>query len=278
MSRKRYINSKISTDHAVNQLAQKYGDFAALLYTWMIPHASDDATLTGDPEELLWIVAPGRRDKTPEDVTAAVEGMIALRLLVRCEGDRLLAFPSSSFYRYQAYIKVESRAPERRITLAENGGNQRSSAEKGVTFPVPVPFTDPVIPLTGDAPASADEPVSESVPIPITSKPKPDRVADVKAAIKAIGAAIPLTVTEQDKRAIRGCNAAPALIADAYHAVYCGDWGDGWLRENLCLTAVIKRLAGYETSKRAPPKAANGRSPPTATIGSFPTDFDGGQP
>ena len=38
MARRRYISTNISTDPKVNILAEKYGDFAALLYTWMIPH------------------------------------------------------------------------------------------------------------------------------------------------------------------------------------------------------------------------------------------------
>ena len=46
MARRRYISTAISTDTAVCKLAKKYGEFAAMLYTWMIPHAEDDAKLT----------------------------------------------------------------------------------------------------------------------------------------------------------------------------------------------------------------------------------------
>ena len=67
VSRRRWLSTKISKDKRVNALAMQ-SDFAALLYTWMIPHASDDATITGDAEELLYIVLPGRRDKTVEAI------------------------------------------------------------------------------------------------------------------------------------------------------------------------------------------------------------------
>jgi hypothetical protein len=86
MARRRYVSTTISQDTRVNKLAVKYGDFAALLYTWMIPHAADDATLPGDPEELLYQVLPGRRDKTEADVQQALDGMAALGLI---EWDRI---------------------------------------------------------------------------------------------------------------------------------------------------------------------------------------------
>ena len=48
MSRRRYLSTEVSLDTRINRLALEAGDFAALLYTWMIPHAEDDASITAD--------------------------------------------------------------------------------------------------------------------------------------------------------------------------------------------------------------------------------------
>lgn len=144
MSRRRYVSTQISQDTRVNRLAVSYGDFAALLYTWMIPHAADDATLPGDPEELLYQVLPGRRDKSPEDVQAALDGMVALGL-VQYNGDGRLMFPPVAFYRYQTYIKDRNKhAPTDARESAQNtatddaaqtdSANQRKSAQNTVSF------------------------------------------------------------------------------------------------------------------------------------------------
>lgn len=111
MARRRYISTKISTDKQINKLAMEYGDFAVLLYTWMIPHAEDNTEITGDYEELLLTICPGRRDKSVEDIKQAVEGMLELKLIYQTEKDGrpILAFPSQSFYSYQTYIKENRR-------------------------------------------------------------------------------------------------------------------------------------------------------------------------
>lgn len=109
MSRRRYISTEISLDPAVNRVARR-SDFAALLYTWMIPHASDDATITGDPEKLLLEVLPGRRDKEPDDIQAALEVMEAEGLFELWSRETMtIYFWPESFYRYQTYIKPTNR-------------------------------------------------------------------------------------------------------------------------------------------------------------------------
>lgn len=99
MSRRRYLSTDISTDKRVNRLARDYGDFAALLYTWMIPHAGNDGALSGDPEEILMQVVPGRRDKSIEDVEAALAGMAALGLIAWDWTAQSVHFPAS-FYKF----------------------------------------------------------------------------------------------------------------------------------------------------------------------------------
>jgi hypothetical protein len=101
----------MATDKRLNKLGIEYGDFAAMLYTWMIPHAEDSGCLNGDLDEFIATVIPMRRDKSAEDVAAALKGMVALDL-IEWDGAEI-RFPPDSFYRYQSYVKdVNRRAPE----------------------------------------------------------------------------------------------------------------------------------------------------------------------
>lgn len=95
MSRRRYLSTEISLDTRVNRLAVRCGDFAALLYTWMIPHAADDGSLHDDPESLLLRVMPGRRDRTVEEVAAALQAMHDLGLVVWDAERREIRFPAA---------------------------------------------------------------------------------------------------------------------------------------------------------------------------------------
>jgi hypothetical protein len=141
MSRRRYVSTEISTDKAVNRLAMQHSDFAALLYTWLIPHAEDDATFPADPEELLMKVCPGRRDKEPEDIQSALDVMLSMGLIERCDDVRRLRFPTASFYKYQTYVKGDRRNSAQAATHAEqptsaaqNAADQRTSAQNAASF------------------------------------------------------------------------------------------------------------------------------------------------
>lgn len=135
MARRRYISTKISLDAKVNKLAMTAGDFAALLYTWMIPHAEDDARLAGDPDELLMTICPGRRDKTAEDITQALQAMHDLDLIVWDRAANVVQFPTS-FYQFQSYIKA--RMPAQPVDTpspaSDNSANQRKSAQNASSF------------------------------------------------------------------------------------------------------------------------------------------------
>lgn len=151
MSRRRYLSTDISTDTKVNQLARDYGDFAALLYTWLIPHAGEDGIVRGTAEEILYMVLPGRRDKTEADVDAALQAMQDVELLEWRPEERAAIFPSGSFYRYQSNVKSENRradplpykhqretarnSEERRATL-ESAEEQRQEAENSASVSI----------------------------------------------------------------------------------------------------------------------------------------------
>lgn len=135
MSRRRYLSTDISLDSQVNRLAVEYGDFAALVYTWMIPHADDAGVISGDLDRLLMLVLPGRRDKNTGDLAAALDGMQAVGLIT-WDGEGV--YLPESFFKHQTYISEERRskaraehsAKERPSQLcAENAAEQRVSAQ-----------------------------------------------------------------------------------------------------------------------------------------------------
>lgn len=140
MSRRRYISTKLSQDSKINKLAMTAGDFAAMLYTWLIPHAEDDARVYGDIEEIMMMVIPGRRDKTPEDVTSALLAMEELGLIIWNQEEHYIEFPPEKFYSYQTYITENRRqcrsTPDPERTSPNNAANQRKSAQNASSFKV----------------------------------------------------------------------------------------------------------------------------------------------
>ena len=126
MSRRRYISTDISIDGQITRLGMKYGDTPVLLYTWMIPHADDDGSITADSLELLNTVWPGRRDKTEEDILACLEQLVEFHLILWDQVKKRAYFPVKSFYKYQTYIKPENRRKHDPVSFSED---QRGSAQ-----------------------------------------------------------------------------------------------------------------------------------------------------
>lgn len=135
MSRKRSLSTQIAVDKSINRVALKHGDWPVLLFTWLIPHALDDTFLpTSDPEELLFMVFPGRRDKTAEDMEQAIDALVSEGLLLR--GDGTLRFKPKSFYAYQTGIPKDRRCQDTEaIKESERETPQRgtSSTEQHAT-------------------------------------------------------------------------------------------------------------------------------------------------
>lgn len=153
MARRRYVSTTISTDKMIAKLANENGEFSALLYTWMIPHATDDGGITADPEELRLMVIPGFKKKDAAAIQKAISAMLALGLLELSESADRLYFPAESFYKHQSYINAANRrktpeitanhrrtpqldiTPEARYETAEIAGNQRESAQNAASPP-----------------------------------------------------------------------------------------------------------------------------------------------
>jgi hypothetical protein len=147
MARRRYISTKISQDSKINKLAMTAGDFAAMLYTWLIPHAEDDARVSGNTEEIMMMVIPGRRDKTSEEVEYALAAMHDLGLVVWNRDEHYIEFPPEKFYSYQSYIKDQRRktaqhAPSAPIS-AQNTEHQRKTPQNAASFSFRSSFSSP---------------------------------------------------------------------------------------------------------------------------------------
>ncbi len=156
MSRRRYISTTMATDKRLNRLAVEHGDFAAMLYTWMIPHAADDTTLNGDVEELMAEIIPMRRDKSVQDVETALDAMAELGLIIRDYEAGFIRFPAAAFYAHQSFIKQANRRED--WATPPNGDERRKTPQNASSFPsplsLPIPVSDPDPSPPSEAPAS----------------------------------------------------------------------------------------------------------------------------
>lgn len=151
MARRRYVSTEISTDPRVCALAEEHGMFAALLYTWMIPHADDAGALSDDPVKLRLLVVPGL-PITAADVRCAIAAMVNNGLIEHDEDAHQLRFPSAAFNRYQSYINKDRR------TSAQNTAEHRESPQNTTSLEVSSSFKSsfPVSASGVEAPKSAD--------------------------------------------------------------------------------------------------------------------------
>lgn len=137
LARRRYISTKISLDKVVNEIAKQHSDFAALLYTWGIPHAEDDCTIKADPDELLMQIFPGRRDKSVEDVEQALTALADAGLILWDRQAEIIQYPMDSFYTHQTYIAANNRRTANIVnnykSPAKISANKRRKAQIAVS-------------------------------------------------------------------------------------------------------------------------------------------------
>jgi len=126
VSRRRYISTDISHDTKFNKLAQECGDFPALLYILIIPHAGDDGILRGDLEELLLKLVPGRRDKTPQDIEDALKAMERLGLLTWRPDQRAIYLNPATFLQIPD-IHPGEESPQRARRRSGPAGSARTA-------------------------------------------------------------------------------------------------------------------------------------------------------
>lgn len=112
--------------------------------------------------------------------------------------------------------------------------------------------------------ATAEPPPKQAKVMPVNPEravPKPNKYAETLDAIRELEPEHQVGGDSRlDAAAIKASAAPPGKIAAAYVAVLRGQWGDDWMRDNLSLQFVVKRLDGYEAHLRAPPKSKNGQT------------------
>lgn len=124
------------------------GPMAALLYTWMIPHAEDDRSITADPDEILLTVIPGCKKITPKQVQNYLNSMVNQNLLTKHSGR--LYFPVESFYKYQSYIPENKRNYDEPVkttlaTMPQNTEEHRETPQNTASpSPSPSPSLSPI--------------------------------------------------------------------------------------------------------------------------------------
>ena len=268
MSRRRYLSTAVSLDKRVNRLAEE-SDFAALLYTWMIPHAADDATLPADPEELMFQVVPGRRSKSVQDIIGALTTMAALGLIEWDPSRGLLRFPVETFYRHQTYIKGDRRAgAEQREQAqdADDSANQRKSAQNAASFkssfsssvksssPVsnqestqnPTPVDDAEIPRVAASNGRVQHDAMETTKAPKAPKALEPRVLGDVARTILDGLNLP-RAPAADRLAERIAARYPA-VDHAMASACCADW---W-RRNKKKAASLSAYQNWCVKEEAP--------------------------
>jgi hypothetical protein len=114
------------------------------------------------------------------------------------------------------------------------------------------------------APVAYDEEYEPPTPPLFRPAGEMRRVDEVVDLITATGQAPPV-LKRADRRAISTCSAPTTLIADAFVAARRGAWGGKWLRQNLSLSAVVRRLDGY-IAAQSPPEISDRPGPPLVLV------------
>lgn len=118
----RILKTQISLSEQVNDLSLK----AALLFTWMIPHADDFGRLPDSSRRIKAMVAPMRDDISCVDVDSCICEMVESGLILRMNGaEPFLQFPSWDTHQSGLKQKSESR-------FAPRDGVPLSASEKDI--------------------------------------------------------------------------------------------------------------------------------------------------
>lgn len=178
MSRKRYITTDISLSGKIEELGRIAGEYAVILWTWMLPHLDDWGRMEGEADKVFYTVTPrfAKLERSPEDAEQALQAMTDLELLQRysVNGKIYIQVNLDSFYELQTYIpkikrKVDnSNYPPPPSPFFENEVAQSSTELQQVAqnTPSPSPSLTPIKDIPPVVPQGEDSP----------KPPKPDKV------------------------------------------------------------------------------------------------------
>lgn len=104
MAQRRMISKSISTSRKLSRVS----DFAALLFTWIIPHCDDYGHLDGSPELVKAIVVP-LRSKTVEEIETALKELITIELIYTYRQGEDIYLSIVKWEDYQTFKNLEQR-------------------------------------------------------------------------------------------------------------------------------------------------------------------------
>lgn len=109
MASRRMLSKSISISEQVNDLS----DFAALLFTWMIPHADDWGILPGSTKKIKALVIPMRK-QAPKDVEKALYELVSAELIwwYEVEGERYIQFRKWDKHQEGLHKRTKPKFPE----------------------------------------------------------------------------------------------------------------------------------------------------------------------
>lgn len=178
MSRKRYISTEISISGKIEELARRAGEYAVVLFTWMIPHVDDWGRMEGEADKVFFTVTPrfALLGRTPEDAEKALRAMADLGLIERYEvaGKFYIQVNLNTFYELQTYIPKEKRAedksafpaPPPKINTESQKVAQNSTEQQQVAQNTPSPSSSPVPSPKEKEGSTSDSTTYEDVPPP----------------------------------------------------------------------------------------------------------------
>ncbi|MCK9325565.1 MAG: hypothetical protein M0P69_08695 [Bacteroidales bacterium] len=109
MANRRMLSKSISISEQVNELS----DFAALLFTWMIPHADDFGILPGSLKKVKALVMPMRK-QTPKDIEKALRELVSGDLVwwYEVDGDKYIQFRKWDKHQEGLHKRTKPKFPE----------------------------------------------------------------------------------------------------------------------------------------------------------------------
>lgn len=107
-----------------------------------------------------------------------------------------------------------------------------------------------VVPLFPDAITPAPGPTAPA-PAPAAAANGAGKVNKSAALIDYLrGRGLDVTMTAADHKALKETTLAPAQVGAVYEAIFCGNFGDDWLREHLTVRRAIDSWNGYQASQQ----------------------------
>ncbi len=121
MANRRMIAKSISVSDETNALS----DFAALLFTWLIPHTDDYGVIPGSAGRIKALVVP-RRKQSETEIDAALEEMRSVGLIYRYQhaGQPYIQLVRFDAHQEGLHKRTAPRSPVyQQVAAAQAGGN-----------------------------------------------------------------------------------------------------------------------------------------------------------